>query len=244
MEWTKADLINELAAIHGYRSYLEICTPTTGHLYSAIDRARYPICHRLMYRCAMARIRDDLPIDFRSDGMDTTRVVKDMRARKLRYDVILVDPFHEYDSSIRDLHDACALVSPGGTIIVHDCFPREQAFATPQHKEGSWCGVTYKAYLDVVLSGANLNYCTVDVDFGCGIVRPLHGPPALRRMAQKFLLSALPGKSGNLVRQWERTGKDYDAAFHMLQGYSKRLLNLVTLDEFLAGERAGSPVLR
>jgi hypothetical protein len=25
--WTKMDLINELAAIHGYRSYLEICTP-------------------------------------------------------------------------------------------------------------------------------------------------------------------------------------------------------------------------
>ena len=33
MGWTKMDLINELAAIHGYRSYLEICTPTTGTIY-------------------------------------------------------------------------------------------------------------------------------------------------------------------------------------------------------------------
>ncbi len=44
------DLINELAAIHGYRSYLEICTPTTGTIYGALDRQRYSISNRLMYR--------------------------------------------------------------------------------------------------------------------------------------------------------------------------------------------------
>jgi hypothetical protein len=39
-------------------------------------------------------------------------------------------------------------------------------------------------------------------------------------------------------------GKDYDAAFNLLQAHTGPLLNLVTADEFLTGERNISPVLR
>ena len=59
------DLINELAAIHGYRSYLEICTYTTGRLYGDLDRKPFAISHRLMYRCPEG-YDDGLPIEFRS----------------------------------------------------------------------------------------------------------------------------------------------------------------------------------
>ena len=138
--WTKADLINELALIRGYRSYLEICTPTTGMLYGDIDRTRYT-CHRLMYRYPagfvarliyLATFKDTLPIDFRTSDLDIAECVQAIQARGLKYDVILVDPFHEYAESIRDLGVAVDLLNPGGTIIVHDCYPRDGALA-PVH---------------------------------------------------------------------------------------------------------------
>ena len=77
--WTKMDLINELAAVHGYHSNLEICTPTTGKLYATVDRDRYTTCHRLMYRCP-DKFEDGFPIDFRTSGLDIERHLRVIRA--------------------------------------------------------------------------------------------------------------------------------------------------------------------
>ena len=84
------DLINELAAIHGYRSYLEICTPTTGTIYGALDRGRYSISHRLMYRYR-DQFDDGMAIDFHSSSPDSGEGVSAVRAAGFTYDVILVD---------------------------------------------------------------------------------------------------------------------------------------------------------
>lgn len=243
MSWTKADLINELASIRHYRSYLEICTPTAGLLYAAIDRARLPICHRLMYRCA-GGTGDDLPVDFRSDDLDIEKAVNAIRARGLRYDVILVDAFHEYEQAARDLREAFALLAPGGTIVVHDCFPRDEALVDPRYRKGSWCGVSYKAYLDAVLGNPRLRYCTVDTDYGCGVVRQVHGPALLPRFLRRALLPVVSSARSDLMRQWKRAGNEPATSFQLLQKFSQQLLNLVTVDEFLTGERDGAPVLR
>ena len=128
--WTKMDLINELAAIHGYRSYLEICTPTTGTLYGDLDRGRYSLSHRLMYRWR-DQFDDGMAIDFRSSSLDSGEGASAIRASGNTYDVILVDPFHEYEASAQDLREACKLIKPTGTIVVHDCNPEEEALVTP-----------------------------------------------------------------------------------------------------------------
>ena len=70
MGWTKMDLINELAVIYGYRSYLEICTPTTGTIYADLDRGRYSLSHRLMYRYR-DQFEDGMPIDYCSSSLDS-----------------------------------------------------------------------------------------------------------------------------------------------------------------------------
>jgi hypothetical protein len=62
--YTKADLINHLAVVHGYGRYLELCTRTTGRKYADIDRSNLA-CHRLMYACPDT-YSDGLDIDFRS----------------------------------------------------------------------------------------------------------------------------------------------------------------------------------
>lgn len=242
MNYTKADLINELSAIHGYQKYLEICTPTTGNLYGAIDRARYSTSHRLMYRCP-AGFDDGLPIDYRSSNLDISECVKAVRARNLKYDVILVDPFHEYEPSARDIREAVDLLVPTGTIIVHDCFPRDGTIAVPHHIKGTWCGVTYKAYLDFVLANKNLIFCTIDTDYGCGVIRRYSSLSSSQRMAGRASRTAPHDDKRNVVGQWMGVGNDYNAAFNLLTAHAGTLLNLVTVDEFLNGERNNSPVL-
>ncbi|MEP7029541.1 MAG: hypothetical protein ABI830_01265 [Pseudolabrys sp.] len=235
MTYTKVDIVNELAAIHGYRTYLEICTPSTGNMYSGIDRARYSICHRLMYRCP-AEFDDGWPIDLRRSSLDIADCVAAVRAKGLKYDVILVDPFHEYETSARDLREAVDLLTADGTIIVHDCFPRDQAITSPHYIDGAWCGVTYKAYLDFVLASEELMFCTIDADYGCGVIR--------RAAPLRVSQCSARDDRGEVVSQWKRAGKDYDAAFTLLQTHAKPLLNLVTVAEFLNGERNDSPLLR
>src|SRR5271169_458172 len=183
MAYSKADLINELSLIRGYRTYLEICAPTTGNIYGAIDRARYA-CHRLMYRCPET-FNDGMPVDLRSQDLDITECAAAIRARGATYDAILVEPFHEYEPCARDLGVALELLSRGGTIVVHDCFPRDEAIVVPHFIEGAWCGVTYKAYLDFVLARKELSYCTVGTDYGCGVIRLNGGEHSSTPMAQR-----------------------------------------------------------
>jgi hypothetical protein len=243
MNWRKTDLINELSAIRGYRNYLEICTPTTGGKYRAVDRLRFSTCHRLMYRCP-ADFDDGLPVDFRSQDLDIARCVRDIRARGLRFDLIFIDPFHEYEASARDLREASELMERNGTIIVHDCFPRDEKIARPRFQPGAWCGVTYKAYLDFVLANAGLKFCTVDIDYGCGVIRSGGGRSRLRRIEHYLLARMARDDRRGIIRQWKRAGVDYDAAFRLLQEHASSLLNLVTVDAFLQGERDDLPVLR
>ena len=55
-------------------------------------------------------------------------------------------------------------------MIVHDCRPPNGEVAVPDPLPGEWCGTTYKAYLDFVLERPDLDYVTVDTDYGCGVV--------------------------------------------------------------------------
>ena len=72
-----------------------------------------------MYRCPSG-YADELPIDFRSVGLDISDCVRVIRERGYRYDIILVDPLQEHGASMRDLTEALGLLADRGTIVVHD----------------------------------------------------------------------------------------------------------------------------
>jgi hypothetical protein len=229
-------MINDLAAIHGYSRYLELCTFTTGLRFAQVDRRKLQ-CHRLMYCCPQGHA-DGLAIDFASATVDISQCLGEIRARGLQYDIILADPFHEYAPSLRDLEAAFDLVAPGGTVIVHDCLPPHPALAVPHYIGGPWCGVTYKAYIDFVVGRDDLDYCTVDTDFGCGVIRklaagdrrPLFPPPA--------------PEFRKVVQRWRALGDDYDGAYRLLRRHARVLLKLCSVEGFLqieAGLREAKP---
>jgi hypothetical protein len=129
------------------------------------------------------------------------------------------------------------MLDPGGALVVHDCRPTDTALASPQFRVGEWCGVTYKAYLDVVLGRTDLRYLTVDTDYGCGVIRK-KAMPLRRRIAAALGLNA----DRDIVRGWRRLGDDYAAAWRHFEANVASLLRLVEPDAFLS--EAGLDPLR
>ncbi len=237
---SKMEIIGLLAAQHGFTRYLELCTSTTGNCYRNLDRRVLPAAHRLMYNCP-ASFEDGLVVDFRSESFDLSQCLAEIRGKGLRYDIILVDGFHEYNSSYRDLGVAFDLLDEGGMLVVHDCLPPNAAVAAPGCVPGEWSGVTYKAYLDFVYE-RRLDYCTVDTDYGCGIIRKLDRRSRWARVLRMIDTSFFDPSSQRradrqqhklLWREWRGIGNDFERAFGFLEKHKKDLLNLISSDEFL-----------
>jgi hypothetical protein len=167
----KYDIINALAKRHGLHSYLEICTPSTGHEFRNIDREQFETCDRLIYYCA-PEWDDELPITLRTPECSSLPLVRALVEQhgNARYDIVFVDSWHTYACSSVDLSGALRLLADGGIIVAHDCDPRDPTIMTPEYREKSWCGVTYAAFIDFVLPRNAFKYYTVDSDFGCGVV--------------------------------------------------------------------------
>ena len=225
-QWTKADLINWIAKLYGYRSYLEICTANTGFRYREIDRNIFTDCQRIMYRCPSG-YSDGMPIDFRCGELEIGECLRLLRARRRRYDVVLVDPWHEYGTSLRDLRGALSLIAEDGTLVVHDCLPHQEEIAQPTCRDGDWTGVTYTAFLDFVLTHSAVDYQTVDIDYGCGIIR-------VRKPSDVVAPST---ERAALERRWAAIGDDYSAAFRFMRDHTD-LWNPIELAAFLREETA------
>jgi len=224
----KADIVRRLARHRGYQRYLEITTSTTGQQYDAARAAGYEVCQRLVYRCP-SDYDDGHPIDYRTDGEDTGECVARIRAECRPFDIMLVDPHHTYECSIRDLVDALSLLCVGGTLVVHDCDPPDRQHAIPYYVVGGWCGVTYKAFLDFVIRSHAVEYCTIDTDYGCGVIRKLSRCDRLLSRARRLFM---PPNQRRVESEWMGVGQDFDAAYSVFEAHRTRLLKLVGVDEF------------
>jgi hypothetical protein len=225
----KTEIINRLGAKHGFTRYLEICTPTTGIRYGEVDRRQFTVCSRLMYRWC-PEVSDGFKIDYPVLGEAIEPVIADLQGQGLRYDVILVDPWHGYEASLRDMHLALSVLSEGGVLVVHDCSPQSLDLAGPSFVGGCWCGMTYAALIDFVAGEPDLDIYTVDTDYGCAVLtkRP---PAAVLGNASRPDPEALKG--------WKAIGADFRDRFRFFDAHRGELLNLVTIPEFL--EREGVP---
>ncbi len=232
-ETKKYDIVNYIAKKYNYKHYFELCTSITGNFYHAIDRSIFDTCHRLMYRCP-TNFNDSLPIDYRCDDENIMPGLAQLRADRIPIDICLVDGWHTYHNARRDLAEAFNLISDGGILVVHDCLPPtiEIASPTPRHEE--WSGVSYKAYLDFVLTNNHIDYCTVDTDYGCGIIvknrrlslrKRTFSSDILERFIQRWL------KKG-FIQRWLTIADDYDLAYNYLIENKQMLLRLISSEQF------------
>ena len=225
MNWDKIGILEYLSKLRGYRNYLEICTPTTGGQFARIDRSHFDVCHRLMYRCPVD-FTDGLNIEFRAPDLDIGHCIADIHHGGFRYDIMLVDPWHEYESSLRDMQVALSLLTDTGSIVVHDCCPPTDNIISPKFVPGAWCGVTFIAYVDFVAQNDGIEYRTVDTDFGCGVIQRSH----ISVKANRFFM---------FRESWNAVRYDSSAAFRFVQKHRYALLNLVSVEEFIRTEAHG-----
>jgi hypothetical protein len=152
MQIRKHEIALMLAARYGYTSYLEICTSITGGTFSLVDKKQFPRRARLMYKCP-PDFGDGEPIDFSTEAESGEELLADLVRSGEKFDLVFIDPWHTYTSSLRDIVFGLHLIKGDGVLVVHDCNPPNAACAEQEFHSGPWCGVTFAAYLDIVLFG-------------------------------------------------------------------------------------------
>lgn len=221
----KMEIVNLLSLFHGYTSFLEISTATTGGGFSRVHRGQLTTAHRLAYGFP-AGLDDGAAIEFRSATLDIIPCVAELDRRRARYDVILVDSFHDYECSRRDLELAFRLLSENGTIVVHDVLPPAGgSIISPSFVPGAWCGLTFIAFVDFLMQERPV-FSTVDCDYGCGIVMRTRGKDV----------------PGHLSAEWQEARRDPEEAFRFLSRHRASLLNLQSARDFV--KRHDSPATR
>jgi Methyltransferase domain len=223
MRLGKMEIVNILAGFHGYTSYLEICTPTTAGIFSLLDTARFTKIHRLVYD-ANDRFDDGGPVELRSPTLDIEPCIAELDRRSARYDIVLVDPYHDYEHSRRDLALARRFLNDNGLVVIHDVLPPSNGrFINPTFVPDAWCGLTFIAYVDFLLK-ENPDFFTVECDYGCGIIGKGGGGDVLA-----------PFREG-----WQSARLDHEQAFLYLSRHKHALLKLQTGRDFVRKYRSPS----
>ena len=102
--------------------------------------------------------------------VDRLNIKDTILALDTKFDLICLDPFHEYTDSIRDLLVLSSFLTEIGVLLCHDCFPSNIKLAYPKFKMGDWCGVTYVAFVELAYTYPNWFYAVLNIDTGIGIM--------------------------------------------------------------------------
>jgi hypothetical protein len=216
----KADILNWLGWQAGYRSYLEIATPFTGGQFSLIAPDVFAEINRVVYY-APPDFDDGQPVTCLGSSTDSSECLRRFVDQRKTFDLIFVDSWHTYESSLRDIQLALTLLTPEGTLVVHDCHPTTPELVTPEyHHPSAWMGQTYLAFLDVARARRELAHSVVDLDCGCGLL--------WRRQATG---QGLQDAEVELSRAALLTYDYHDWATYVTHG--AMIMNLVPLAEFL-----------
>lgn len=168
-EIDKVDIINLLGQVNGYSSYLEVASQTTGHQYARVCEHIFTTKKRLLYNIPDG-YSDGLPVDYSASDLSGSHCLEQIEASNQSFDVVFIDPYHTYKSSLQNLMAGFRLLNPDGVMVVHDCNPPSLDIASPTFQGGLWCGLTYLAFLDFVHQNPGTEYGVVDTDWGVGLV--------------------------------------------------------------------------
>jgi len=126
-----------------------------------------------------------------------------------KFDIIFIDGLHLCDQVTRDINNSLKHLSKNGFIVIHDCSPptefhQRENYCINGHYP-AWNGTVWKAYVKKRMSDKNLSMYVINCDWGVGIIR---------RGKQKLY----PNK---------------DLLFENLEKDRKKMLNLISVDQFL-----------
>lgn len=151
------EFANQLMADHGFARVAAVTARTTGN----------PALETLDLRTPQFFVSVQYEARPDHESQSVTELVSALGLTG-SLDLVVADPHHTYESSEAALAVSLDLLRPGGVMLVHDCLPPPELTA-PQFQPGNWCGVTYAAFKDLCVA-RGLPWCTIDWDFGIGVV--------------------------------------------------------------------------
>ena len=150
MRW---DVVQYLINLYKYQSYLEI----------GVDREN-----------TWKHISCELKHGVDPARGGTHRMTSDEFFRRFYdcYDLIFIDGLHEAPQATKDVENALRHLNKDGVIVMHDCYPRNEAeqMVPKPEKQRIWTGDVWKAFV-TFRRWPNLSMYVVDTNNGLGVIR-------------------------------------------------------------------------
>lgn len=187
-------LIDDLNTTYKYNHILFIRTPTTGQWLDNLYKDNKNIT-RILYYTDKTGMNEENKVQKVKKNNKKKRIIKRRKNKKKsiikselcervhsnqleekikslnkKFDLICMDPFHEYDESKRDFTFLLSLLNDDGKIISHDCYPPKKELSVPKYITGEWCGVTYLTFVEIAYKNPNYYYGILNIDTGIGII--------------------------------------------------------------------------
>jgi len=87
-----------------------------------------------------------------------------------KFDLICLDPFHEYYESSSDLSLLASFLLDDGILVCHDCNIFNKDIHTPYFIHKDWLGVTYYCFVEFAYNNPDYYYAVINKDCGLGII--------------------------------------------------------------------------
>ena len=134
-----------------------------------------------------------------------------------KFDLICVDPYHEYKESISSFRLLTLLLNDDGILISHDCNPPTFESSSHIYIQGEWCGVTYAAFIEIAYNNPNWYYAIINKDYGLGIISKKEIQYVKKIIDidnQKIFLDIF-------------NENNYEKAYNFFNKHSKNIINLI-----------------
>ena len=179
------DLYNE----NKYKDILFLRTSTTGYFLDNLFIENKDI-NRILYNTENINIPTKThpsTIIIKSNELENQ-----LLSLNKTFDLICIDSYHEYEISKRDYRLVLSLLNDNGILISHDCYPCNKLVANPTYIQGSWCGETYIAFIELAYNNPDMFYTLLKIDTGIGIISKKqikNLSNSLDKNKQKYLLN-------------------------------------------------------
>ncbi len=154
---TRTEIINKLIDQNSYKSYLEIGV-----------RDYFINCDKVI--CDLKHSVDPFPQN-KCDYKMTSDEFFSQVNEDVKYDLIFIDGLHLSEQVDKDIENSLKHLSEGGTIVMHDCLPEQEANQFRNPVISQWTGDVWKSVVKIRTYRDDISVDVVDTDWGCGILR-------------------------------------------------------------------------
>jgi hypothetical protein len=165
------DIINELIKKYNYKTYLEIGVRNPDDCFNLINcKTKHPVDP------GYENSENQVDYPYTSDTFFKLLENKGLNLlTTYKWDVIFIDGLHISNQVEKDILNSLNHLSENGVIVLHDCNPlnlwmAREDFIIDGIAHG-WNGTVWKSIYKLRATRPDLFVCTVDTDYGIGIVK-------------------------------------------------------------------------